>query len=243
MANPFNGIRVIGVLISSLIFFIAIVYIYDYSPHGLWGSDDEDLAVMELEAVRVQEYQGARLDSTAAFRENSIKGPQSVEVDGYRLGITGLVEEEQSLTYGEVLAFPSYSKVVTLYCVEGWDATVLWEGVLVRDLLQEAGIGPSANTVIFHAEDGYTSALPLDYIVDSNILLAYKINGVTLPEDNGFPFQVVAEDKWGYKWVRWVTKIELSDDPEYLGYWESRGYSNDGDLVQGVKDLKESHGE
>ncbi|MCU0631124.1 MAG: molybdopterin-dependent oxidoreductase, partial [Methanoregulaceae archaeon] len=55
------------------------------------------------------------------------------------------------------------------------------------------------------------------------------MNNVTLPEDRGYPFQLVAEDKWGYKWIKWVTKIELSDNPSYRGYWEQRGYSIGGD--------------
>jgi DMSO/TMAO reductase YedYZ molybdopterin-dependent catalytic subunit len=63
-------------------------------------------------------------------------------------------------------------------------------------------------------------------------LLAYTMNGVTLPAERGFPFVVVAEAKWGYKWVKWVTEIELSNDPTYKGYWESFGYSNNGDLDQ-----------
>jgi DMSO/TMAO reductase YedYZ molybdopterin-dependent catalytic subunit len=53
---------------------------------------------------------------------------------------------------------------------------------------------------------------------------------VTLPPERGFPFQLVAESKWGYKWIKWVTEIELTDDAGYRGYWESRGYSNIGDL-------------
>ncbi|MDH7475700.1 MAG: molybdopterin-dependent oxidoreductase, partial [Anaerolineae bacterium] len=123
-----------------------------------------------------------------------------------------------------------YSKVVTLYCVEGWDATILWEGVLIEDLLNQAGVQDDAVTVIFHAADGYTSSLQLDYVRQNKIMLAYKMNGVQLPPERGFPFQVVAESKWGYKWVKWVTQIELSDDPDYRGYWERRGYNNDGDL-------------
>jgi DMSO/TMAO reductase YedYZ molybdopterin-dependent catalytic subunit len=83
--------------------------------------------------------------------------------------------------------------------------------------------------VIFHAVDGYTSSLPLDYIRRNDILLAYSMNGVTLPAERGFPFQVVAESKWGYKWVKWVDGIELSNDTSYRGYWESRGYNNDGE--------------
>jgi len=55
------------------------------------------------------------------------------------------------------------------------------------------------------------------------------MNGLTLSAERGFPFQVVAESKWGYKWVKWVTEIELSVDEHYRGYWESRGYNNNGD--------------
>jgi DMSO/TMAO reductase YedYZ molybdopterin-dependent catalytic subunit len=67
--------------------------------------------------------------------------------------------------------------------------------------------------------------------MNNDILLAYKMNNVTLPPERGFPFQVVAEDKWGYKWVKWVTKIEISGDPNYKGYWESNGYDNNGDIT------------
>lgn len=61
-------------------------------------------------------------------------------------------------------------------------------------------------------------------------MLAYQSNGLPLPAEMGYPFIVVAEDKWGYKWARWVDWIELSDDPNYRGYWEQLGYSNEGDL-------------
>lgn len=184
----------------------------------------------ELEAAEVREYQGENLSSIDDFRENSIKGPQYVSLDDYKLEITGLVEKPLSLTYEEVLNRDQHSKVVTLYCVEGWDATILWEGVLIESLIDQAGVKDEAVTAIFHAEDGYTSSLPLDFIRENDILLAHKMNGVTLPPERGFPFQVVAESKWGYKWVKWVTKIELSDDTDYRGYWEERGYNNDGDV-------------
>jgi DMSO/TMAO reductase YedYZ molybdopterin-dependent catalytic subunit len=184
----------------------------------------------ELESAEIREYQGEDLSSINDFRENSIKGPQHVSLDDYTLEVTGLVEKPLSLTYEEVLDHDQYSKVVTLYCVEGWDAKILWEGVLIRDLIDQAGAKSEANTVIFHAEDGYTSSLPLGFVRENDILLAHKMNGVTLPPERGFPFQVVAESKWGYKWVKWVTQIELSDDPDYKGYWEERGYNNDGDV-------------
>jgi DMSO/TMAO reductase YedYZ molybdopterin-dependent catalytic subunit len=63
--------------------------------------------------------------------------------------------------------------------------------------------------------------------------MAYKMNEVTMPAERGYPFQLVAESKWGYKWIKWITEIELSDDTDYRGYWESRGYSNTGDRDKG----------
>jgi DMSO/TMAO reductase YedYZ molybdopterin-dependent catalytic subunit len=191
------------------------------------GCDDTEV----LTPNEIREYEGVDLSSISAFRENSIKGPQEIDVESYTLGITGLVANSTSYTYDEVLnRYQHYKKVITLDCVEGWSVTILWEGLLVRDLLAEAEPLADAEVVIFHAYDGYTTSLPLDYIMDNDILMAYKMNDVVLPPERGFPFQLVAESKWGYKWIKWITEIELSNDANYRGYWESRGYSNSADL-------------
>ncbi|MDD1705559.1 MAG: molybdopterin-dependent oxidoreductase [Methanoregulaceae archaeon] len=190
--------------------------------------------ITSLTPVEVREYEGEQLSSIADFRENSIKGPQYINQSEYRLEINGLVTRTLSLPYDMVITgYPAYEKRVTLFCVEGWEVTILWEGVRVEDLLADAGVNPAANTVIIYASDGYSTSLPLDYIKDRDILLAYSMNGVVLPAERGFPFQLVAEDRWGYKWIKWVTKIEVSDDPAYRGYWEKRGYSQTGNLQKG----------
>ena len=74
-----------------------------------------------------------------------------------------------------------YEKLVILHCVEGWQATILWEAVLIRDVLAPAAINDSGVTVIFHAHDGYTTSLPMTTIMEKDILLAYKANGALLP--------------------------------------------------------------
>ncbi|VVB98437.1 Sulfoxide reductase catalytic subunit YedY [uncultured archaeon] len=181
-----------------------------------------------LPSVEVRNYSGKDLSSINDFRENSINGPQYINISNYALGVSGLVDRPLNLTYAQVLALPKYSKVVTLDCVEGWSVTILWEGVKLSDLLDEAGVKNGANTVIFRAYDGYSTSIPLDYIRSNNILLAYRMNNVTIPPERGFPFMVVAEDKWGYKWAKWVTSIEVSDNSSFQGYWESYGYSNSG---------------
>jgi len=190
-----------------------------------------------LENVEIREYEGEDLSSINTFRENSIKGPQYIDAENYTLTVSGLVNNELQLTYNEVVnGYQNYEKVVTLNCVEGWSVTILWEGILVNDLIEVAEADPNAITAIFYAYDGYSTSLPLDYLTDNNILMAYKMNNVTLPPERGFPFQLVAESKWGYKWIKWITEIELSDNEDYRGFWESYGYSNDGNLNKGFFD-------
>jgi len=184
-----------------------------------------------LRPVEIREYEGQKLASIDDFRENSIKGPQFIDNESYRLVITGLVNNEIEYTYDDVISnHQLFEKVVTLHCVEGWQVTILWEGVLVKDLIEEAGVDPEAKVVIFYAYDGYSTSLPLDYIINSDILMAHKMNDAVLPPERGFPFQLVAESKYGYKWIKWITEIEVSDNVDYRGYWESRGFPNNADL-------------
>ncbi len=100
----------------------------------------------------------------------------------------------------------------------------------LKDIIGLAEADKGANTVIFHCVDGYTTSLPLQTIIDRNMILAYSSNGITLPPSLGYPFIVVAEDNLGYKWARLVDEIEVSDNSKYTGYWESRGYSNEADV-------------
>jgi len=197
---------------------------------GCAGTDTPDPGPTRLDDVEVFEYEGERLDSAEDFRENSIAGPQDVDIEEYRLSVTGLVDEPAEYAYSEVTSgFPAYEKVVQLDCVEGWSARVLWGGVLVRDILDESGVQDSARSVVFRAVDGYTTSFPVEYLYDNDIILAYSMNDEILRPERGFPFQVVAEDKWGYKWCKWVEAIELVADEDPGGYWEDRGYANDGD--------------
>ena len=187
------------------------------------------VAQSEVEHVEIYEYQGEKLGSVDDFRENSIRGVQMIDASAYTLIIDGLVAMPASFSYSELQTMSHTAKLVTIHCVEGWSVKALWEGLALSDLLAQAQPVEGANTIIFHAADGYTTSLPLDFVLDRNLIIADQINGIPLPPANGFPFQLVAEDKWGYKWIRWLTRIELSNDPNYRGFWESRGYSNDGD--------------
>ena len=220
--------------ITTFAVILAILFSALWLALGGCTVDRETDSTGELEPVEIREYEGEKLSSVDDFIENSIEGPQYIDIETYQLEIAGLVENPRSYTYDEVIEdYKHYKKVVTLDCVEGWSVNILWEGVLVRDLLEKAKPLPEARVIIFHAYDGYTTSLPLNYIMDGDILMAYMMNEITIPPERGFPFQLVAESKWGYKWIKWITGIELSDDVNYRGYWESRGYSNTADLDKG----------
>jgi DMSO/TMAO reductase YedYZ molybdopterin-dependent catalytic subunit len=220
----------IGMKKSSLLLVLFSIFVIGCTVQEISYPNEtrtHDQILIELPNATVVEYEG-ELSSIGDFRENSIKGPQYIDIEDYQLEIIGLVDEPFNYTYNDVLTNEKYQKIVTLNCVEGWSVNILWEGILLRDLLKN--IKPEANTVIFHAYDGYTTSFPLDYFYDNDIIMAYKMNNIIIPPERGFPFVLVAEEKWGYKWIKWITKIQLSSDSEYEGYWERRGYSNTGNL-------------
>jgi DMSO/TMAO reductase YedYZ molybdopterin-dependent catalytic subunit len=111
------------------------------------------------------------------------------------------VNNELEYTYDDVIDNNQrFKKVVTLNCIQGWSITILWEGILLKDVLKAVESDPEAMVVIFYAPDGYSTSLPLDYIIDNNIMIACKMSNVTLPPERGFPFRLVAESNCGYKW-------------------------------------------
>jgi DMSO/TMAO reductase YedYZ molybdopterin-dependent catalytic subunit len=217
--SVFRNLVVVSLVIMLLVLvFLGVYYAGNQPPKVLYPGE-------------IRDYQGENLSSIGDVRENAIKGTQIVNASTYNLTITGLVNKTVEYTYDQIISsFQKYQKAVTLYCVEGWSVTILWEGFLVNDLIKEAGVNSSAIGAIFYASDGYSTELPLDYITKNSIIIAYKMNGLTIPPERGFPFELVAESQYGYKWIKWIATIELTDNPDYLGFWESRGYPNDATL-------------
>ncbi len=187
----------------------------------------QDKASSLLPEIEAGEYQGKKLVPISEQGNNAIAGTQHLDELTIRLNVTGLVMRNLSINYQEMRTFPAYSELAYMPCVEGWGFDAKWTGFRVSDLLNLSGILPGANYVVFYSADGYSTGLPLDYLRDSQILLAYGINDVTLPAERGFPLQLVARSRYGYKWAKWITSIQVVDQ-EMRGYWESRGYSNSG---------------
>lgn len=185
------------------------------------------------------EYEGIPLNTFFRKYDNSIQGPQSADLSTYRLEIAGLVEQPLSLSYEEVLDHEWQTRLATLFCVEGWQERLLFEGVRLADVLEPAHPAAGARTIILHAADGYTTSLPYDDVERLDMMLAARINGLPLDEMRGMPFQLVAETKQGYKWIKWINRIELSDGP-FTGFWESRGYSNEADVQKNRIDRERS---
>lgn len=182
----------------------------------------------EIEAT---EFQGAKLTPLRQQRNNALAGTQHLDRDTYTLTVDGLVETPLTLTYDDLLAYPQYDRLQDLDCVEGWSFTAKWTGPSLKEIFADAVVKPEAKIVIFHTADatGYTS-LTVFYILDNDIIIALKNNDITLPPERGFPFQVVAMSKFGYKWAKWVTRIELSDNTSFRGYWENFGYNNNAEV-------------
>ena len=184
------------------------------------------------EEVEATEFQGVRLTPIKDQNNNALAGTQVIDRDTYILTVDGLVDNPLTLTYDQLLEYPQESWLMQLHCVEGWDFRAKWTGPQLNSIFNDAGVQPEAKIVIFYTTDapeGYSS-LDLDYIRDNNIIIALKLNDITLPTDRGFPFQVVAKEKFGYKWAKWVTRIELSSDTSFRGYWEEAGYNNNADI-------------
>jgi DMSO/TMAO reductase YedYZ molybdopterin-dependent catalytic subunit/predicted lipoprotein with Yx(FWY)xxD motif len=182
--------------------------------------------------VEAAEFQGTQLTPIADQNNNALSGTEHIDMSTYTLTIDGLVDHPLVLTYQDLLAYPQISQLMDLNCVEGWSFTAKWTGPLLSAIFAAAGVKPDAKIAIFHTADvpeGYTS-LDLNYLTSNPIILGLKDNDITLPADRGFPFQVVAQGKYGYKWAKWVTHIELSADVNFLGYWETYGYSPSGDI-------------
>ena len=183
----------------------------------------------EIEAI---EFQGKKLTPIGEQRNNSLGGTQNINKDTYQLTVDGLVEKPLTLSYADLQAYPQESWLMDLNCVEGWNFTAKWTGPKLIAIFNDANVNSEATIAIFHTLDvpkGYSS-LSLRYIRDNNIIIALRINDVTLPQEKGFPFQVVAKNKYGYKWAKWITRIELSADTNFRGYWESAGYNNNADI-------------
>jgi len=180
--------------------------------------------------AELSEYMGIQLFNTSQMRENSTRGPQVIDIAKWRLEITGLVDNPRTYTYDELLNKPGVKRVTWVHCVDGWSAKILWEGFRLRDLLDEAGVKNTALYARFYGYDDYRTWLSVNFVQVNDVMVAYKANGLPLRTDRGFPLHVISQGKYGYKWCKWLVKIELAESVEGFGYYEISGYPAEGNV-------------
>ena len=161
--------------------------------------------------------------------------PVDLDEANWRLAITGLVERKiKPFTLEEIKAMESVEVMRTLKCIGDPIGTeqmgnASWKGVRLRDIIQKAGVNEKAKVVVFRCADTYHTAIPLEDALHEDTILAYQMNGETLPTEHGFPVRLLNPGHYGTKNPKWIVNIQLREKHE--SYWEKRGW----DPVANVK--------
>ena len=152
----------------------------------------------------------------------------AVNVDSFRLEITGLVNTPRSFSLHELMALPLITMPLTIECIGNSPnsdlvATAVWKGFRLYDLLASLGLDSGATGVKYRCADGYYASHTMDQIKNNNIIGALIMNGVTIPPEQGFPLRILSPGFYGVKQPAWVVGIEVTGQP-LSDYWADRGW-------------------
>lgn len=153
----------------------------------------------------------------------------SISLKDWRFRVWGLVEQEKEWTWEEFLKLPQTKLRADFHCVTHWSRfDNEWEGVMFRDFVDQVKLKPGARHVLQHAYGGYTTNLPLQWMIDEEVIFAHKVNGRPLEAEHGGPMRVFTPRRYAWKGAKWVRGLEFlaRDKP---GFWEVNGYSNTAD--------------
>jgi DMSO/TMAO reductase YedYZ molybdopterin-dependent catalytic subunit len=192
-----------------------------------WGGTAMD--VVSKSTLLVPESLRAALPFGKGWRIYAVNPPYpQFDPATWRLRIDGLVEHPQTLTYADLRSLPRARQTSDFVCVTGWSVdAVRWAGVRFDDLLAAARPLPHARALRFiSAEEPYEDTLTLDQAGVPDALLAYDMDGAPLERKHGAPARLVMPRMYGYKGVKWVERIVVTDRVED-GYWQQRGYDRD----------------
>lgn len=169
------------------------------------------------------------------YRIDTALSVPRVSKGSWSLRVHGMVTNELQLTFADLLAREQVERYITLSCVSnevggGLVGNALWQGVLLRPVLEEAGIDPAATQVVSRSIDGWTCGSPTSVVMDGrDAMLAIGMNGEPLPAEHGYPVRLVVPGLYGYvSATKWVTEIELTRWEDFDGYWIPRGWSKEG---------------
>lgn len=167
---------------------------------------------------------------TPVFKEG---GMPEIDTARYRLHIRGLVEEERSFTWREIMDLPASKVDARLTSVSGWSVRATWEGVLWRDFIRILRPKKEASHATFSGFGGtYETTVPLSDLDHPRILLSHAVEGEPLEREYGGPLRMVVPNLYGYKSCKWLETITLTDTMQG-GYWEDRGYTRSGVIEPG----------
>ena len=166
-------------------------------------------------------YRQADLTPPKKIFTLSFWGVPRLDPEQFSLTVDGQVAHPLSLSFDDLRSYPMVDRQVTLDCVGGLRNIMTMRGVSLASLLESAEPMHDADTAVFHCADGYFTTHPLADLAETEAFLAHQINGQDTPV-HGFPLRLVSPNKYGYKWTKWVVRIELASGSP-LGYWEQRG--------------------
>jgi DMSO/TMAO reductase YedYZ molybdopterin-dependent catalytic subunit len=154
----------------------------------------------------------------------------TVDHTKWKLTITGMVNEEKTYTYDELVRRATTKNITTLSCISNpidgdLISTAQWTGIPLMDLLKEAGVKPGAVDIMYHCADDYEDSIPVAKgMGDPNVLLVVGMDGAPLPDYHGAPARLIVPNLYGMKNAKWLERLELVGKP-FLGYWETQGWS------------------
>jgi DMSO/TMAO reductase YedYZ molybdopterin-dependent catalytic subunit len=159
-------------------------------------------------------------------------GVPKVDMESWRLTVTGEVDAELSLDLDDIKALSDTVDYNTLICIgNGIGGSLIgnaeWRGIRLKDVLAMAGLKDSARDLVFHGADGYADSFPVERGLSQDTRLVYEMNGETLPEVHGFPLRAVVPGLYGIKNVKWIERIEVTSE-DFRGYWQKRGWNEEG---------------
>ncbi len=152
-----------------------------------------------------------------------------ITTESWRLRVYGLVEHELNLDWAAFQAMQQVKDVSDFHCVTRWSQLDMdWQGVRAHDLLALAQPKQTAKFVTLHSYDGYTTNLPLEALLDDDVIIAHSVLGAPLTLEHGGPVRMVVPKRYAWKSAKWLQAIELHEF-DRPGFWEVRGYHNDAD--------------
>lgn len=147
-----------------------------------------------------------------------------IDIDQWRFRIFGLVEEEVTLSFQEFMKLPRTKVMCDIHCVTHWSRLDNeFEGVLFRDVYNLVKVKPEAQYVMFHAEGGWTTNLPLPDLLRDDVLFAWRWNGQDITPEHGWPMRTVVPHLYFWKSAKWVRGMEFMAENR-PGFWEMNGY-------------------